>query len=316
MRILVTGANGFVGSSLVERLAVAAGNDVRAAVREVPALKIDGVNYHAIGNVGSNTDWRDALDGVQAVVHLAARAHVLNDDPASACGLFREVNVAGAVSLAEQALAAGVKRFVFVSSIGVNGNVTREPFSESSPVHPHAPYAESKYEAEQALTKMLAGTAMELVIVRPPLVYDADAPGNFKRLLGIVDKGIPLPFGLIYNRRSMISRANLVEILELCIAHPAAANELFLVADGEDLSTGQIAKLLGQGMGRSVMLLPVPAFLLAWAAALVGRKSMYIQLCESLQVDAGKVRRLLDWRPERSAEQQLHAAGKAYLVRK
>ena len=314
MRVLVTGANGFIGSALVKHLSLQPDFAVRAAVRAMPARGVAAVNYQAVGAVDGATRWSEALEDIQVVVHLAARAHVMNDDPVRAVQLFREVNVDGAVALAQQALEAGVKRFVFVSSIGVNGNVSQAPFSESSPARPHAPYAESKYQAEQALTELFKDTATELVIVRPPLVYDAQAPGNFRRLLTLVRNGIPVPLGMIGNHRSMISRDNLVEILTLCVEHPAAANELFLVADGEDLSTGEIVKVLGQGMGRSVLLVPVPAVFLRWAATLTGRRNMYTQLCESLQVDACKLRNVLGWRPRVSTRDQLQAVGRAFLA--
>lgn len=317
MRVLVTGANGFVGRALVERLRSKVGYEVSAAVRSPSARQVDGVTYHAVGDVCASTDWLSALDGVGAVVHLAARAHVLNDnDPDTASLLFRQVNVDGALELAKQALAAGVKRFIFVSSIGVNGNSNALPFSESSPVRPHALYAASKYEAERALTGLLKGSSMELVIIRPPLVYDADAPGNFKRLLSIVGKGLPLPFGLVHNSRSMISRSNLAELLEICIDHPAAANELFLVADGDDLSTAEIVKHIAEGMGRRARLIPMPKVLLWLLFLSIGRKGMYVQLCESLRIDTSKVRSRLGWTPAVSARQQLQDVGKAFQARR
>lgn len=313
MKVLVTGATGFVGRALMAALSTEPHIEAHGAARSSSHQDKSTTPIHGVGTIDAKTDWQTCLEGVDVVVHLAARAHVLREscnDPLSA---FREVNVQGAINLAKQCIQAGVKRFVFVSSIGVNGNTTDTPFTEICEPKPHADYAVSKFEAEQQLTALLESSAMELVIVRPPLVYDAAAPGNFRRLLGIVSKGIPLPFAMLHNKRSMVSRANLVDILKLCITHPAAANEVLLVSDGEDFSTAEIVTLLAKGMGKSAILIPVPLFILRTASTLLGRRGMYVQLCDSLQVDSSKIRQLLGWTPKTNAQAQLIKAGREYL---
>jgi nucleoside-diphosphate-sugar epimerase len=297
--IFISGASGFVGNALIERLNQS-GLAVRGSTRN-PAPQQG--NWVQIPTIDRNTDWSAALDGCDVVIHTAGRAHVLRDKSRDPLADFREVNVHGTLALARQALAAGVRRFVFISSIGVNGTQTQpgQPFTEACTPRPEQPYAISKLEAELALRELLAGQPMDLVIVRPPLVYAGHAPGNFGRLLGLVGKRLPLPLGSLHNARSMIALQNLVGFLELCIHHPAAANETFVIADGEDLSTTQLVELLAQGMGHRARLLPVPSGALRWGLALAGRGGMGQQLCGSLQVDATKARTLLGWKPEISA---------------
>lgn len=296
---LITGASGFIGRALIGRLSQHH-KLIRGTTRGT--LTAPG-NWVQIPSIDRNTDWSGALDGCDVVVHTAGRAHVLRDNSLDPLTEFREVNVHGTLALARQALAAGVRRFVFISSIGVNGTQTQpgQPFTEACTPRPEQAYAISKLEAELALRELLAGQPMELVIVRPPLVYAGHAPGNFGRLLGLVGKRLPLPLGSLHNARSMIALQNLVGFLELCIHHPAAANETFVIADGEDFSTTQLVELLAQGMGHRARLLPVPSGALRWGLALAGRGGMGQQLCGSLQVDATKARTLLGWKPEISA---------------
>lgn len=309
-RCLITGASGFIGHRLFEQL-MALGVPVRGASRQVVEAPGDWVQVDV---QGAATDWRHALQGCDSVVHAAGRAHVLKEQAGDPLALFREANVEATLALAEQALALGVKRFVFISSIGVSGNVTPagQPFTEQQAPRPHAPYAVSKLEAEQALTQRLAGTAMALVIVRPPLVYASHAPGNFARLLGLVQRRLPLPFGKVNNARSLVALDNLVDFLVCCLQHPAAAGQTFLVADGEDLSTDELVAVLAQGMGHVARSLPVPPTLLALGARLTGRTAMYQQLCESLQVDTRKAQTLLGWQAPLAARTALQQTARQW----
>ncbi|WP_243055517.1 SDR family oxidoreductase [Pseudomonas sp. BP01] len=313
MKVLVTGAGGFVGQALCTRLESADDIEVVGAVRALPAQAEGSSSLVAVGDIGGHTDWSQALSGVNVVVHLAARAHVLNEQSKDPREAFRRVNVEGALALFQQSIDAGLKRFVFISSIGVVGGSTEgKPFTESMPSAPHADYAHSKYEAEEALKALSQSSGVELVIIRPPLVYAAHAPGNFARLLKLVALGVPLPFGSVINQRSMVALENLVDFIALCIRHPAAAGETFHVSDDDDVSLPQMLKLLGRGMGRNVILLPVPTGLMALGAQLLGKKNLYTQLCGSLQVDATKSRSLLGWQPPVSAELALMQAGKNF----
>lgn len=313
MQVLVTGARGFIGQALVERLDGAGNVGVIGAVRSAVASAEGATRFVAVGDIDARTDWSDALRDVDVVVHLAARAHVLNDKLADPLSEFRRVNVEGALALFKQAIEHKVKRFIFISSIGVNGNLTKgEPFSEGSIPAPHAAYAQSKFEAEEALKALAETAGVELVIIRPPLVYAAHAPGNFARLLKLVDLAIPLPFGSVHNRRSMVALENLVDFIACCVRHPAAAGQTFLVSDCEDVSLRQMLQLLAKGMGQRSVLLPIPPPLIGLAATVLGKKSLFNQLCGSLQVSSTKSREVLGWVPPLSVEQALIETGKAY----
>lgn len=308
---LITGASGFIGRCLFDRIQ-SMGLEVRGTSRRLISMTAD---WTQIANIDRNTNWSPALCGCDVVVHTAGRAHVLREQETNPLEQFREVNVEGTLNLARQAMDAGVRRFVFISSIGVNGAETPlgEPFTEATAPRPQQAYAQSKLEAEQALRRLVAGQPMELVIVRPPLVYAGHAPGNFGRLLGLVAKGLPLPLGRIRNARSMIALQNLVGFLHLCITHPAAANETFVVADGQDVSTPQLVELLAEGMGHRARLLPVPGWALRTGLTALGRKGLGQQLCGSLQVDATKARTLLGWQPEVSAADALRDSARQWL---
>ncbi len=311
--VMVTGASGFVGSALCCELA-RTGYAVIAVVRRV-VERIPSVTYIE-ADLADPATFAGEFPTVDCIIHLAGRAHILTDKVADPLATFREVNRDATVRLAARALKAGVKRFVFVSSIGVNGNSTRQQaFNEDSPASPHVPYAISKYEAEQELGTLLRGKRMELVVVRPPLIYANDAPGNFGRLLKLVASGLPLPLDGVRNARSLISRRNIVGFLSLCAEHPDAAGELFLVADGEDVSTAQMIEALSRGMGRRPALFTFPAVLLKLLMCLLGKASMHEQLCGSLQVDASKARRLLGWVPVETIGAGLQAAGREYILR-
>ena len=307
MQVLVTGATGFVGSELVDRLD-AAGMPVRGAVRR-EGVASGSFEPVMVGSMDGATDWGDALAGVEAVAHLAARAHVLDEPEADPLEAFRRVNVEGTLRLARQAAEAGVRRFVFVSSIGVNGNETVRPFTEGDVPSPQEPYAVSKREAEDGLRGLAADTGMELVIIRPPLVYGPGAPGNFGSLLRWVHKGVPLPLGAVTrNRRSLVGLDNLVDLLVTCLEHPAAANRVFLAGDGEDLSTTDLLRRVAAAMDRRARLLPVPPSLLRAGARAVGRGEMARRLLDSLQVDISHTRETLGWEPPVSVDEGLRRA--------
>ncbi|NLD01518.1 MAG: NAD-dependent epimerase/dehydratase family protein [Gammaproteobacteria bacterium] len=312
-KILLTGATGFVGSALQQRIVTDQHCDLTIAVRRLLAVP-DTIRAVQVADLTAETDWSDALQGIDVVIHAAARAHVLVENVVDPLIEFRKTNVEGALTLAHQALTAGVKRFVFISSIGVNGAGTElQPFTELDASAPHAPYAVSKLEAEVALKELCAGTTMELVIVRPSLVYAAHAPGNFARLLKLVSSGVPLPFALVKNQRSMVALDNLVDFILCCTTHPKAAHQTFLIADQESISTPQMLRCLSQGMGKRILLLPVPVSLMRFAAKLVGREALFNQLCGSLEVDSSKARNLLGWTPPVTVEDAMRKTAQAYL---
>ncbi len=307
MQVLVTGANGFVGRALCAA-AVARGMAVRGITRALGDLPISVENF-AVGGIDGNTDWQDVLTSCEVVVHLAARVHVMQETAADPLAEFRRVNVQGTLNLARQAAAVGVRRFVFISSIGVNGAETfQQPFTAQDRAAPHSPYAVSKYEAELGLQALAAETGMEVVIIRPPLVYGPGVKANFAALLRAVQHGWPLPLGVVHNQRSLVALDNLVDLLVTCITHPAAANQTFLVSDGEDVSTTGLLRRMGQAMGRPAHLIPVPVSWLKLAAAMVGKPDVAQRLCGSLQVDIEKTRRLLGWAPPLSLDEGLKRA--------
>lgn len=305
--VLITGVNGFVGWAVCV-IAVARGMAVRGASRSPCGLPT-GVENFVVGNINNNTNWQDVLRGCEVVVHLAARVHVMQEATADPLAEFRWVNVQGTLNLARQAAAAGVRRFLFVSSIGVNGAETFDlPFSVQDVAAPHSPYAVSKYEAELGLQALAAETGMEVVIIRPPLIYGPNAPGNFGSLMRWLQRGVPLPLGAIHNQRSLVALDNLVDLILTCTTHPAAANQTFLVSDGEDVSTTELLRRMGRAMGKQARLLPVPASWLQMAAALVGKRDVAQRLCGSLQVDIEKTRQLLGWSPPLTLDEGLKKA--------
>ncbi|MGY4491000.1 NAD-dependent epimerase/dehydratase family protein [Pseudomonas sp. TE3610] len=312
MKLLVTGATGFLGQAVCQALAAQADTQVLGTCRSLPATP-GAIPLVAMGDIGGDTDWTAALQGIEVVVHIAARLNLASDTSPDPLAEYRRTNLEGTLSLARQALAAGVRRLIFISSVGVNGSFTTgTPFDESSQPVPDGDYARSKFEAEEALRALVRDTSMDVVIIRPPLIYAAHARRNFPRLLKLVDSGLPLPFGALDNRRSMVALENLVDFIVLCTHHPAAGNELFLISDGEDASTAQIVRYLAASMGRTARLVPVPDALMRWGAKLAGRQNMYVTLCASLQVDSSKARRLLGWVPPLTLEQALTKTGRAF----
>lgn len=306
-RVLITGASGFIGQALrIE--ALAHGMKVRGAFRQRAELP-DGIEDVVSGEINDTTDWTSALSGCDVVIHLAARVHVMNDTSDDPLAEFRQVNVRGTLNLARQAARAGVKRFIFVSSVKVNGEQTKagKPFTEDTAPNPQDAYGISKLEAEQGLQKIAQETGMEVVMIRPPLVYGAGVKANFASMMRAVKRGFPLPLGAIHNQRSFVYVGNLVSLIMRCIDHPAAANQVFLVSDGHDLSTTELLRACASALDVNARLLPVPQKLLELAAAMLGRHAVAQRLCGNLQVDISKARSLLGWTPPFSVTEGLKA---------
>lgn len=313
--ILVTGSSGFVGKSLIRSLILSNKYQKIYALnrRQSHILPEKVEQLVATSESVFSTPIPNDID---VIIHLAGRAHILNDNVQNPLEQFRAVNVEGTLQLARQALENNVQRFIFISSIGVNGAVTnKKAFDELDPPQPHADYAISKLEAEQALKELFENTNTELVIIRPPLVYAADAPGNFARLLKLASTNLPLPFASLNNRRSFVALENLVSFIEACIEHPQAKNELFLIADHEVLSTQQLVISIRKGMGRKANLIYIPKFLMRVGAICVGKGKLYEQLFLSLEIDASKARNLLNWTPPINAYAALEKTGKIYFER-
>ena len=302
---LITGASGFIGGNLAHALAPTnadTGWPLRLVGRHPEQLmQGEGVTQHAISAMDAHTDWSGPglLQGVDVVVHTAARVHLLHDKDTAANALarYRRTNTEGTLQLARRAALAGVRRFVFLSTIGVHGSGQNCPYQETDAPAPHSPYAQSKLEAEQGLLALSAHSGMEVVVIRPPLVYGPKAPGNFARLAAVVRHGLPLPLGSVQYLRSWVAVDNLVDLIQCCLTHPAAANQVFLVSDGEDLSTPALIQRMGLAMHQPTRLLPVPLPLLRWGAACVGKQAMLHQLTSTLQADIRKARTLLAWAP-------------------
>lgn len=309
--VLITGATGFVGRKLVSEMENLKKWNLRLAVRN--QKKVESHQIFAIDNLDGHTCWEGAFTDCEVVVHLAGRAHQLKDSAKDPYQAFMVVNAEGTLNLARQASDAGVKRFIYISSIAVHGvETTEKALTEKDVLNPVTPYGISKMKAEEGLRDLAHKTEMEVVVIRPPLVYAEDAPGNFKRLLSLVDKNLPLPFGRVFNKRSLVSRENLVSFIVHCLDNPLARNETFLIADGEDVSTPEMMQLLSQGMGKKVRMLPVPSALLKWGSQLLGKEAIYQQLCGNLQLDSSKARDYLKWVPVGKVKSSLVSVGKRY----
>lgn len=310
--ILVTGATGFVGNALLRRLCSdEAPKLVVAAARSLTHVLPAGARFVEIGPHGAETDWQPALEGVGEVVHCAARVHVMNDTSSDPLAEFRRVNVEGTVNLARQAAAAGVRRFVFLSSIKVNGEFTvaGQSFTADDVPAPQDAYGISKHEAEQSLRQIADETGMEVVIIRSPLVYGPRVKANFAAMMRWLDRGLPMPLSAVtQNRRSLVALDNLVDLIVTCLHHPAAAQQTFLASDGEDLSTADLLRRMGGTMGRAARLFYVPTSCLKLAAHLVNKPGIYQRLCGSLQLDITKTRQVLGWVPPVSVNEGLRRA--------
>jgi len=313
MNILVTGANGFVGKSLCLEL-IRQGQTVRAVTRSAN-LQVENIKAMSVCNIDGKTDWAYALLGVNVVIHLAARVHVMKDNAIDALAEFRKVNVDGTLNLAWQAVEAGVQRFIFISSIKVNGegSLLGQVYTAEDQPAPVDPYGISKREAEDALRQLANETGMEVVIIRPPLIYGPAVKANFKRMMHWLDKGIPLPLGSIHNQRSLVALDNLIDLIITCTHHPAAANQIFIAGDGEDLSTTELLRRMAAALGKKAWLVPVPESILMCGAKLLGKQAMAQRLCGSLQVDISKAHDLLDWKPPVSVDEALRKTAQYYM---
>lgn len=306
-RIAVTGASGFVGRALCASLREK-GRPVRPLVRSAAGAP-DGA--WALGDMAGGTEgWNQALQDVDCVVHCAARVHVMNESASDPLQAFRQVNVEGTRQIALAAARSGVRRLVFLSSLKVHGEQTapNAPFHAFSPAAPLDAYGQSKWEAEQALQAVSVATGLEVVVVRPPLVYGPGVKANFLQLMRSVARGVPMPLASIDNRRSLLALDNLTDLLQVCAEHPAAAGHSFLASDGQDVSTPDLVRGLAKAMGRSARLVPVPVPWLRLAGRLVGRTPQIERLIGSLQVNIGHTKEVLDWSPRLSVQQGLTLA--------
>ena len=317
MKILVTGATGFVGSPLI-RLLSSQEHQVIGAVRSHSNISVNtfaGVEFKAVGDIHGSLDWVPHLTSIDAVVHLANRAHVMNESDANPLALYRSVNTEGTLQLARQAAAAGVKRFIFISSVKVNGESTLpgQKFSPASEYIPTDPYGLSKYEAEKGLRELSLRAGMEVVIIRPPLIYGPGVKANFLKMMRWVEKGVPLPLGSIANQRSLLGIDNLLDFIGVCLNHPKAAGQTFLISDDQDISTTELLKEIASAMHRSSRLLPIPQFVLGKSLILLGQGHIAERLCASLQLDITLAMTRLSWKPPYSFKDQINKTMAAYL---
>ncbi|MBV1838995.1 UDP-glucose 4-epimerase family protein [Photobacterium ganghwense] len=302
MKIFVTGATGFIGSALIQKIETYEGYSIIAATRH-PS---DSEN-HVCLNLEDNFDVSSKLEGLDVVIHCAAKVHVMNATPDTLMSDFNTVNTKGTLNLARQAAAAGAKRFIFLSTIKVNGESTEsgKPFTPDVERAPHDLYALSKYEAELGLRELAEQTGMEMVIIRPPLIYGPGVKANFASLIKLASKGLPLPLGAIHNQRSMVYVGNLIDLIVNCISSPKAANKTFLVSDNDDLSTTQLLSALAKAMGKPSRLIPVPASWLMTVTKLLGKPAIGERLCGNLQLDISETKSCLGWTPPYSVAEGL-----------
>ena len=313
-RLLLTGATGFVGSAIQQRIVADGNYSLTIAVRNINEQS-DTVRIIKVDDLNTNTDWSEALKGVDVVVHSAARVHVMDDKSADPLTEFRKVNVEGTLNLARQAVEAGVKRFIFISSIKVNGEGTElgKPYTEHSKPNPIDPYGISKYEAEQGLLKIAETTSLEFVIIRPTLIYGENVKGNFHSLMKWTYRGVPLPIGRIkHNLRSLISVDNLVDFIGTCIEHKDAKNEVFLISDDDDISTAGLLEEIARGLGVKNKAVNIPAGFINTAASAIGKSGVAQRLSGSLQVDISKAKKLLGWHPKYSTSESIQKTARSY----
>jgi nucleoside-diphosphate-sugar epimerase len=299
MNILLTGATGFVGQAIAANLSAKKRFKVCGAVRQDSVKSPQGLRLITVGEIDDSTEWNAALAGNEIIIHTAARAHIMKDSVADPLAEYRRVNVGGSLNLARQAIEAGVKRFIFISSIKVNGEGTLpgKPYTADDQPQPVDPYGISKAEAEQELRSLIETSAMDLVIIRPPLVYGPGVKANFLSMMRWLWRGVPLPFALTRNKRSFVALGNLVDLITTCIESPVASNKTFLVSDGDDLSTSELLRAMGQALSKPARLFPVPVALMSVAARITGRPAIAQRLFESLQVDISATRQTLNWSP-------------------
>jgi nucleoside-diphosphate-sugar epimerase len=313
MRILVTGGSGFIGRAVCERM-TSGEFDIIPVVRS-PGKAASASNYIVVPDIRPDTAWQEHLKRVDLIIHTAARVHAVNDEATDKLGGYRHTNVAGTLNLAQQASDAGVKRFVFLSSIKVNGDTTPhgKPFRADDQPDPGDAYGRSKYEAEVGLQQLSQASGMDVIIIRPPLVYGPGVKANFLAMMRWVHNGLPVPFGELENRRSLVALDNLIDLIKTCCVSPKAANRIFLVSDGEDISTTELLRRIGVALHKPARFLPLPPALLRTVAALTGKEGQVDRLLGSLQVDITETCRLLNWFPVVSMEATLHATARHYL---
>ena len=305
--ILVTGATGFIGRALIEYLAEMNRYQIRACSRSHYDTDLASVEHVSIEDVSSETDWKKALESVDTVVHTIARVHVMNDSCNDPLVEFRRVNTEATIKLARQASELGVKRFIYLSSIKVNGEQSGVDncFRASDAPSPVDPYAVSKKEAEEALLTLASTSEMEVVIIRPPLVYGPGVKGNLASMVNMVEMGFPLPLGSVKNKRSLVGIDNLIDLIVTCMGHPEAANKIFLVSDDHDLSTTELLKLLGSAMGKAPFLFKFPPDILSFGLRALGKFGVAQRLLYNLQVDLSETKEILDWHPPVGVEEGL-----------
>jgi len=316
-RVLVTGASGFLGRALLSSMAVTHHTLIAAFRKKEPAIN-HNFQTVLVGDLSKSTDWSSALNGVDVIIHTAARVHIMNDIAKDSLAMYRKVNFEGTMALANQAIIAGVKRFIFISSIKVNGEETSidKPFKPDNISQPVDPYGISKAETEQALLELAEINDFEVVIIRPVLVYGPGVKANFLNMMSWLNRGIPLPFGSVKNKRSFLALENLVSFIVHCVNYkktPKAANQVFLVSDGEDISTTELLKKTAKALGKRAWLFPVPVYLMKMAAKIVGKVDMANRLFGSLQVDSSKTSELLGWYPVITMDEQLKKTADAFL---
>jgi len=316
-KVLITGASGFLGSALSDKISSLPRYSLVTTVRKGSRNKAVDAIPIPIASMSAETDWTQALHGVQTVIHTAARVHVMNDLASDPLSEYRKVNVRGTLNLAKQAVAAGVSRFIFISTIKVNGESTLPGmvFTADEQPHPVDPYAISKWETENGLYQIANETKMDVVIIRPPLIYGPGVKANFLAMMRWINLGVPLPLGAIHNKRSLVALENLVSLIVTCIENPAAANQIFLVGDDEDLSTTELLQRIASALGKPARLFPFPTCLINFAASLLGKRGMAQRLSASLQVDISKARKLLDWEPPVSVDEGLRKAADDFKKR-
>lgn len=314
MMVIVTGATGFIGQALLARLSALSTLKILAVSRRPASVLRPSIAHAQITDINADTCWRELLKGGEVVVHTAARVHVINDRVFDPLAEFRKVNVEGTMNLARQAVAAGVKRFIFISSVKVNGESTAlgKAYCSDSKPEPVDAYGISKLEAEEGLRELARETGLEVVIIRPPLVYGPGVKANFLSMMRWLSKGVPLPLGAIYNCRSLVAIDNLVDLIAICIENPAAANQIFLVSDGENLSTTELLRRMALALGKPAWLLPVPVWLLEVGACLLGKRVLAQRLCGSLEVDISKTRELLNWSPPIGVDEALRRTAESF----